>query len=135
MYKLTDTNSIIRLSDNAIIPTDEGNRDYQNYLVWVAEGNSPAPVDPPSSAQIQAALTTAVQAHLDASAKARGYDDIVSACSYAGAPNPFQEEAITFLQKRAACWQYGYQVLAECEAGTRAIPSSDELLGELPLIP
>ena len=32
MYKLTDENSITRLSDNASIPQAEGNRDYQQFL-------------------------------------------------------------------------------------------------------
>jgi hypothetical protein len=30
---------IIYRSDGSWIPTDEGNRDYQAYLAWVAEGN------------------------------------------------------------------------------------------------
>ena len=32
MYKLTDENSIQRLSDNASIPQADGNRDYQQFL-------------------------------------------------------------------------------------------------------
>jgi len=36
---------IQRVSDNAFIPFDESNTDYQEYLKWVAEGNEPLPAD------------------------------------------------------------------------------------------
>jgi len=45
MYKILDSNNIKRLSDNASIPNDERNTDYTNYLLWVAEGNTPEPAD------------------------------------------------------------------------------------------
>jgi hypothetical protein len=36
---------IKRLSDNAFIPFDPDNRDYAEYLQWLAEGNAPLPPD------------------------------------------------------------------------------------------
>ena len=58
MYKQTnkfdpDANSIvanagsyvIRIEDNACIPFDEANTDYQEYLEWLAEGDTPDPAD------------------------------------------------------------------------------------------
>ena len=38
-------NGIIRIADNAFIPFDPANTDYQAYLKWVDEGNTPLPAD------------------------------------------------------------------------------------------
>ena len=52
MYKLAPLNiinktqdAVIRLEDTAIIPFDPDNTDYQAYLKWVSEGNTPLPAD------------------------------------------------------------------------------------------
>lgn len=34
------------VSNKGVIPEDEGNMDYQAYLAWVAEGNTPEPWEP-----------------------------------------------------------------------------------------
>ena len=39
------TEHIKRLSDNAFIPFDPANTDYQAYLKWLEEGNTPLPAD------------------------------------------------------------------------------------------
>ena len=44
----TLSKGIIRLSDNACIPADPDNTDYQAYLKWLDEGNTPLPADGPA---------------------------------------------------------------------------------------
>ena len=51
MYKLIkdsftgDITVVKRLSDNAYIPFDPDNTDYQAYLKWLEEGNQPLPAE------------------------------------------------------------------------------------------
>lgn len=51
MFKLAtpDFDGVVRcvqrLTDNAFIPFDPANTDYQEYLKWLAKGNEPLPAD------------------------------------------------------------------------------------------
>ena len=43
MYKLIGINSVKRLADGVCIPFADGNRDYEEYKLWLADGNIPDP--------------------------------------------------------------------------------------------
>lgn len=54
MYKLMEAWSppmggliqrIVNLDTGAVFPPDPNNLDYQQYLIWLAEGNEPLPAD------------------------------------------------------------------------------------------
>jgi hypothetical protein len=47
MYKaILNSTGVLRQGDNAIIPEDAGNADWQTYQAWVADGNTPDAADP-----------------------------------------------------------------------------------------
>lgn len=96
----------------------------------------PAPfVAPPlTPAQIQAEIVEDVQGRLDAFAQTRGYDSILSACSYVTSTVPkFATEAQYCVESRDATWGALYAGLAEVLAGTRPMPTS--IADVLPFLP
>jgi len=77
----------------------------------------------------------AVQKHLDDFARTRDYDNILSAATYATSTNPkFAVEGQYAAEARDATWGKLYEVLAAVEAGSRPMPTLDELLAELPVL-
>lgn len=109
------------------------NKDCTTSLVTLTPEEEAAQFPAPSPAEIQSALTVAVQRHLDATAKTRGYDGILSLASYATSTNPtFALEGQAGVAWRDAVWAYCYQALADVTNGLRQVPTEAELLAELP---
>jgi hypothetical protein len=46
--KKQEAQSVVRVLDGTCIPFDPANTDYQQYLKWLEEGNTPLPADEPA---------------------------------------------------------------------------------------
>lgn len=136
MYKLTKTTSIIRLADNALIPVDSRNVDFQEYENWLAEGNTPQPIDAETVEQVQARITQQVQELLDNFAKTRNYDNCLSACSYVASTNEkFKNEALYCIESRDQTWLKCAEILNDALAGNRPMPDDiSDFENELPAL-
>lgn len=109
---------------------EDGNR-YSHYL----EDGTP---DLVKIAEIQveqsrAEMNSAIQSLLDMKAQEFRYDNMVSARSYAGYENPFQAEAQSLAVWASSCWVKAGEIEAEVIAGTRAMPTVEEVLAEMPV--
>ena len=88
---------------------------------------------PLTEEQIQAHLTQVVQNYMDKTVQTRGYDNIHTACTYANSTDEtFKAEGTACVAWRDAVWRKCYDILAEVKAGTREIPTEEELISELP---
>lgn len=91
----------------------------------------PHPAPTPADLATQGAAI--VQAHLDATARLRRYDNIQTAVSYRDDPNPvFAAEGQALFAWRSQVWTAALALLAEVEAGTREPPSPEDLIAALP---
>lgn len=139
-YQLTHEAYVIKDGDTKVPTTDlilwpNTNPDFLAYKAWLAAGGVPEPADAPSAEEMIASVQQAVQERLDAFARTRAYDGILSAATYATSAVPkFAAEGQCAVQARDATWAACYQIMADVQAGMRAMPSVDDVLAELPAL-
>ncbi len=82
---------------------------------------------------LQQKYTKLVQNYMDKAVQAKGYDDVFTCISYVDSTDEiFRREAQAVLAWRDKVWRLCYDILAEVNAGQRAVPSESELLAMLP---
>lgn len=132
-YQLTSSGGVVRLADMAFIPQSQENADYREFLEWRAKGNDPLPADNPS---IELLVMLEVQQRLDTFARARGYDNIVSLCSYASSSNSrFAADAATGVRVRDEQWGASLAIKQAVLARERPMPTYEQVIAELPPMP
>jgi hypothetical protein len=116
------------------IVVDEGA--YDNWTAYRAneardgvELMPPAPPLPPEVPDYVAA----VQGMLDAKARERRYDNILSACTYVTSTQPkFQAEGQACVAWRDAIWSRCYELMDQVSSGELSQPTVEDLLTMLP---
>lgn len=83
----------------------------------------------------QADYAAAIQAHIDAAAVSKQFNDGVTMASYAASTNlQWAAEAQAFVAWRDAVWAYAYAELEKVLTGQRPQPTIEAFLTELPAI-
>ena len=105
------------------------------FQTWTVQPASPQEIVARQEA-IRDAMTARVQQRLDDFARTRGYDNIVSACSYATSQHAkYGPEGRYCVQTREDTWDVMFSIEAQVQAGLRPIPMSyEEIESELPVL-
>lgn len=128
-YKLTGEGYVIKNGDMKVpvidVPGFDPHPETVAYRQWLAAGGVPDPADAPNDGEMIESVRQSVQERLDAFARTRNYDGILSACTYATSSVPkFATEGQYAVQARDATWAALYVLLAEVQSGTRPAPAS-----------
>lgn len=93
------------------------------------------PIFKPTAEQIIQGFVGSIQKHLDDFAKTRGYDGIMSACTYATSTvAKFKTEGQYCVQARDATWSTAYDLLDQVQTGEIDVPTEEEVFESLPTL-
>jgi hypothetical protein len=132
MYTLYDT--YVMRDDGAYIPLDESNRDFQDYLAWVAAGNTPNSPPLPTFADYYTQFMGNFTQWIEDVAHSNGYDSALSCISYLNSGVPqFAADALSLKNWRDALWVWA----ANWQTGFNGqmpdpIPSWDDVKAQAP---
>lgn len=82
--------------------------------------------------ELAKAMENAIENHINTTVKARGYNSQDSIAKYLVSGNPFYAECTAISLWIGSVWVYSHQVQADVLAGTRTMPTIEELIAELP---
>lgn len=123
---------VIAIMTNGATSSRRANDDIEGggMLAYLAGGGVIDPyIAPPLT---EADYASAIQSHVDATAKAKGYANGVALAGYSTSTIPaWAAEAAAFIAWRDAVWIYAYTELAKVQGGIRAQPTVAALIAEL----
>ena len=112
----------------------EGQESVAADNVELLEYFNPTPTPEEAAIAYQLEITMAIQNLLDTTAQQRDYDDIFTLISYVDDPDPtFDAEGQAAKTWRSAVWTTARQIKADVIAGTRPMPTVEEVLSEMPV--
>jgi hypothetical protein len=99
---------------------------------WSVNWSTGAITALPPPAPTEADYGAAIQAHIEATARLRGYNDAVTCASYATSQHPvWGPEARAFVAWRDAAWTYAFGILTAVQTGQRQAPTVEGIIAEL----
>ena len=132
LYK-NNTDDMARYTDVASACNEAGNltiEDKGDYYEVVA-----ILVHVPTEKELQQYFEAAIEAYMDSVVQTRNYKSIHTAASYVNSTNEkFAKEGAACNKWRDDVWAKCYAILAEVKAGTRGIPTLEEVIAELPVL-
>jgi hypothetical protein len=106
-------------------------------LIQADETGYPRLVDrpAPTTQQLIEQYTRSIQKRLDNFAKTKGYDSLLSACSYAtSSVLAFSSEGQYCVNARDATWNKCYEILEQVNTNIIPLPSLEEIISQLPML-
>lgn len=121
------------------------NKEYADTAVWCNANNATIedkgeyfevveiPPYIPTEEELQQQFEDGIEAYMDSVVQTRNYKNIHTAASYVNSTNEkFAREGAACNKWRDDVWDKCYAILAEVKAGTRPIPTLEEVIAELP---
>ena len=130
----TGTNTAFYTSIGMVeMDVEQSDIDGQWYVAGYAPMKSEEQKQKEAVEALQKHYTDLIQRLLDVEAQKLGYDNCNSVCTYVDTGvQKFDDEGVAFRKWRSAVWAKGYELLAEVQAGTRPVPTEEELVELLP---